>query len=167
MLKAFRDGDGVATERVRAFCDREEFTLNDAQFVLAREYGFGSWPNLVASLETPPGVTRMSRPQLFTIEHLHDKCCRPLGEGVFSHHLGEKAVCETIFLDQTTYAEFVGSLSRPACLCSFGVGAMQSRAVLDVTVPLALALLGKGADEDGWLTEEDKRRMAPVFQQIL
>jgi len=166
LLKAYRAGVRSEVDRVRVHCDRDEFTLNDAQFVLAREYGFASWPKLVAKLETPEGTVAMSRPQLLSIEYMHDESCRQLGE-VFSRHLGERAQCYTIFLDQTTYAEFIAALARPGCLCTFTMEAMQSRSVLDIAMPLVFALLGKEADDERWLTEEEKGRMEPVFHDIL
>jgi len=61
LLRSFRAGDADATARVRAeLPDKSEISLADAQFTLAREYGFGSWHELkdhiekrVASLEPP------------------------------------------------------------------------------------------------------------------
>ena len=166
LLKAFQTGDRSEVERVRAHHSADEFTLNDAQFVLAREYGFGSWPKLVATLETPAGTIAMSRPQLLAIEHMHDEVSCHIGE-VFSRHLGERAQCHTAFLDQTTYAELIAAVARPGCLCTFTMESMQSRSLLDIAMPLVCALLGKGADDESRLTEEEKGRMAPIFHDIL
>ena len=48
LLKQLRNGDPPATERLRKFKPRvNEPILTDAQFVLAREHGFESWPRLV------------------------------------------------------------------------------------------------------------------------
>lgn len=63
LLKAYRTDDSVAVERVRAFHPRlqnvpeksippHEFKLSDAQLVIAREYGFSSWPQLKHQIET-------------------------------------------------------------------------------------------------------------------
>ena len=47
LLQAFRAGDTTARDRVRRqLPDRSRITLVDAQFVLAREYGFASWAKL-------------------------------------------------------------------------------------------------------------------------
>lgn len=57
LLKAYQAGDAAAVERVRASHPRlenvpqtrippEVFKLSDAQLVIAREYGFSSWPKL-------------------------------------------------------------------------------------------------------------------------
>lgn len=63
LLKAYRAGDAAALERVRAShprlqnvpeknIPRDEFKLSDAQLVVAREYGFSSWPQLKNQIET-------------------------------------------------------------------------------------------------------------------
>jgi ankyrin repeat protein len=47
LLRAFRAGDRDAIARMRAeLPDKTELSLADAQFVLAREYGFSSWREL-------------------------------------------------------------------------------------------------------------------------
>lgn len=74
MLKAFRAGDPAAIERFQAVIRRladsvlteadggrsEDVALADAQFVLARQYGFESWAKLVHQVEAtnPPGLRR-------------------------------------------------------------------------------------------------------------
>src|SRR5215468_1862604 len=57
LLEAFRDGDTAASAEVGAYfegADRAIFALHDAQLVLARAYGFQSWPKLKAYVD---GVT--------------------------------------------------------------------------------------------------------------
>ena len=57
LLKALREGDPGALARVRAKLKQsaetkpDEFQLSDAQFTIAREYGFTSWPRLVEYFE--------------------------------------------------------------------------------------------------------------------
>lgn len=53
LLSAFRKGDQPAVARVRAVLpDKQAIGLVDAQFVLAREYGFSSWTTLAEHIET-------------------------------------------------------------------------------------------------------------------
>src|SRR5262245_26455193 len=54
LLRDYRAGDAAAVERLRTVIPRladpartDSVTLADAQFVLAREYGFESWAKLV------------------------------------------------------------------------------------------------------------------------
>ena len=52
LLAAFRRGDTEALARVRAeLPDKKEIRLADAQYVLAREYGFTSWRDLMERVE--------------------------------------------------------------------------------------------------------------------
>lgn len=51
LCAAFRAGDIEATARIRQHLpDKQYITLADAQFVLAREYGFGDWARLKAHI---------------------------------------------------------------------------------------------------------------------
>src|SRR4051812_5104888 len=54
LLAAFRAGEPAAMAEVQAHyrgADPQRFALNEAQLVLARAYGFSSWPNLKAFLD--------------------------------------------------------------------------------------------------------------------
>jgi ankyrin repeat protein len=52
LLAAFRRGDPEARERVRTeLPDKPHIVLADAQFVVAREYGFQNWPALKERIE--------------------------------------------------------------------------------------------------------------------
>lgn len=58
LLKAFRAGDAAAKERVRAqLPDKGRITLADAQFVIAREYGFDNWARLKAHIASMSPAT--------------------------------------------------------------------------------------------------------------
>ena len=55
LLKDFRAGDSRARERFHAIKpDAGEANLADAQFVLAREYGFDTWAELKHHVESLP-----------------------------------------------------------------------------------------------------------------
>jgi ankyrin repeat protein len=54
LLEAFRAGEAAATSEVNAHyrdADRNTFALHDAQLVIARAYGFASWPKLKAFVD--------------------------------------------------------------------------------------------------------------------
>src|SRR5262245_14684434 len=71
LLRAYHAGDPAALLRISATCPqlrgkwngvpRAEVGLVEAQFTLAREFGFASWPKLKASLE-PQRHRQNSRP---------------------------------------------------------------------------------------------------------
>jgi ankyrin repeat protein len=67
LLRAFRAGDGDAIARMRAALpDKNELTLTDAQYVLAREYGFASWRELKDHIER---LTAERRPPIERFKH--------------------------------------------------------------------------------------------------
>jgi ankyrin repeat protein len=62
LIAAFRRGDDDARKRIRAeLPNKPEISLADAQFVLAREYGFESWRALKEHIEAK---TREARPPI-------------------------------------------------------------------------------------------------------
>lgn len=54
LLKSYRANDPISIERVKALHPKlqQEFSLSDAQFVVAQTYGFSSWPRLKHHFET-------------------------------------------------------------------------------------------------------------------
>lgn len=67
LLQQLRNGDPSATERLRKYkANVSDPILADAQFVLAREHGFKSWPRLVHHLQTP--FVLSSKPPFYRID---------------------------------------------------------------------------------------------------
>jgi len=65
LLRAFARLDPEATARVRAVLpDKPRITLSDAQFVLAREYGFANWSVLKRHIEERIAAERAPHDQL-------------------------------------------------------------------------------------------------------
>ena len=70
LLKAVRAGDGEALQRFARFHPRlgtspvlrDDARLADAQWVIAREYGFTSWPRLKAHVEALSGKQERRHP---------------------------------------------------------------------------------------------------------
>ncbi|HEV8496938.1 MAG TPA: hypothetical protein VGQ56_08760 [Gemmatimonadaceae bacterium] len=59
LIRAFRAGDREAIARMRAeLPDKAQLSLADAQFVLAREYGFSSWRDLKKRIEKDAAAQR-------------------------------------------------------------------------------------------------------------
>ena len=59
LLQSFASGDAEARARVRAVLpDKQQIALADAQFVLAREYGFASWAALRQHIESKVEASR-------------------------------------------------------------------------------------------------------------
>jgi ankyrin repeat protein len=74
LLAAFRAGEADAHARIRALLpDRAAVTLADAQYTLAREYGFTNWAALAAHIRAlPAGQQRSAAAELRSVIQLRD-----------------------------------------------------------------------------------------------
>ncbi len=89
LRNAHRAGDGEALSRIKAYLpraadqslkdiDRGDFALQEAQLVIAREYGFASWPKLTYQViggRYPKRAARMAFPGKF-VGCVHLDACR-------------------------------------------------------------------------------------------
>jgi len=94
---------------------------------------------------------RVNKDQLRTLENLHDNFARLLSS-TFSGAMRAVVDVDTAFVDQTTYAEFIMSLSNPSCSYEFTLGPTSGQAVIDFAMPVAFAFVdrifgGKGSSE--------------------
>jgi ankyrin repeat protein len=77
LLQRFTDGDAEALARVRALLpDKKQIALADAQFVLAREYGFVNWAALKRHIES------VAQPTRSPVELAHDALERHDGDAL-------------------------------------------------------------------------------------
>ncbi|MEX2285035.1 MAG: hypothetical protein WEE89_21295 [Gemmatimonadota bacterium] len=96
LLRAFRGGDHEAVARVRAqLPDKRVVSLANAQFVLAREYGFASWRELKQHIE------QLTLEALPPIEQFRKAVQRrdasALGRVLEQHEAARSAINEPIF----------------------------------------------------------------------
>ena len=94
---------------------------------------------------------RVNKDQLRALENLHDNFARLLS-ATFSRAMGRVVAVNTAFVDQTTYAEFIMSLSNPSCSYQFTLGPTSGQGIIDFAMPVVFALIdrlfgGKGASE--------------------
>ena len=65
LLKAAKENDAATLSRIRFYFDKpSSITLQDAQLVIARDYGYSSWRKLRQHLETGAALDRPSNDQL-------------------------------------------------------------------------------------------------------
>jgi hypothetical protein len=97
LLRAFDAGDAEALARVRAeLPDKQDIALADAQFVLAREYGFTDWAELRQHIDAQTEATRspiarmhdaLERRDAGAIRHLfaqHEELRSRINDPIFS-----------------------------------------------------------------------------------
>jgi len=78
LLEAYRASSSEARAEVTAYhrtAVPETFALHDAQFVLARSYGFESWPKLKAAVDASPRPN-YTMPSRAAISRLPANCLR-------------------------------------------------------------------------------------------
>jgi ankyrin repeat protein len=84
LLQAFSRNDADAVARVRAMLpDKPRIVLADAQFVLAREYGFANWPAFRRHLEEREAALRAPHERLHTAMMRGDA---PTARALFAAH---------------------------------------------------------------------------------
>ena len=94
---------------------------------------------------------RVNKDQLRTLENLHDNFARLLSS-TFSGAMRAVVDVDTAFVDQTTYAEFIMSLSNPSCSYQFTLGPTNGQAIIDFAMPVVFAFVdrifgGKGSSQ--------------------
>jgi len=94
---------------------------------------------------------RVNKDQLRTLENLHDNFARLLSS-TFSGAMRAVVDVDTAFVDQTTYKEFIMSLSNPSCSYQFTLGPTNGQAIIDIAMPVVFAFVdrifgGKGSSQ--------------------
>ena len=105
----------------------------------------------------PAGV---NKDQLRTLENLHDNFARLLSS-TFSGAMKAVVDVDTAFVDQTTYAEFIMSLSNPSCSYQFILGPTNGQAILDFAMPVTFAYIDSVFGGVG-SPSVDARQLSPV-----
>jgi flagellar motor switch protein FliM len=117
---------------------------------------------------------RVSKDQTRTLENLHSNLARLLASSFSNLHRSVVDV-DIAFVDQTTYAEFVMSLSNPSCSYTFTIEPLGGPAVIDYSLPVAYSFIdrafgGRGKhppDKPKPLTAIERSVMSPVLTRTL
>jgi flagellar motor switch protein FliM len=94
---------------------------------------------------------RVNKDQLRTLENLHDNFARRLSS-TLSGAMRAAVDVDTVFVDQTTYREYIASLSNPSCSYQFTLGPTNGQAIIDFPMPVVCAFVdrmfgGKGSSQ--------------------
>ena len=104
---------------------------------------------------------RVNKDQLRTLENLHDNFARMVGS-TFSGAMRAVVDVDTAFVDQTTYAEFIMSLSNPSCSYNFTLGPTNGQAVIDFAMPLVFAFVDRNFGGKGSSQGVEARQLTPI-----
>ena len=157
LLDAYLAGDGSAVAEVKRFyhdADSATFALHDAQLVLARNYGYGSWPKLKAYVDGVTATRLMDAVRANRIEQVR-AILRIRPELVNFEEPGTHGHSALHYAVMTRMPEMVRALMQ--------LGANPNATVYpryDATTPLIIAI-ERGYDEiAAIIREEEKRREA-------
>ncbi len=104
---------------------------------------------------------RVNRDQLRMLENLHDNFARLLSS-TFSGAMRAVVDVDTAFVDQTTYAEFIMSLSNPSCSYQFTLAPTNGQAIIDFAMPLVIARVDRSFGGKGSSQGVEARQMTPI-----
>ncbi len=104
---------------------------------------------------------RVSRDQMRVIEALHENGTKILGS-TLSGVMRAVVDVEMAFIDQTTYREFIASLSNPSASYQFTLGPMHGGAVMDFELPLVYGLVDRIFGGKGSSAGIDGRQMTQM-----
>ena len=104
---------------------------------------------------------RVNKDQLRTLENLHDNFARLLSS-TFSGAMRAVVDVDTAFVDQTTYAEFIMSLSNPSCSYQFTLGPTNGQAILDFAMPVVFGSVDRIFGGKGAAQGVDARQVTPI-----
>jgi flagellar motor switch protein FliM len=104
---------------------------------------------------------RVNKDQLRTLENLHDNFARLLSS-TFSGAMRAVVDVDTAFVDQTTYAEFIMSLSNPSCSYQFTLGPTNGQAIIDVAMPVVFAFVDRIFGGKGSSQGVEARNLTPI-----
>jgi flagellar motor switch protein FliM len=109
---------------------------------------------------------RVNKDQLRMLENLHDNFARLLSS-TFSGAMRAVVDVDTAFVDQTTYAEFITSLSNPSCSYQFTLGPTKGQAIVDIAMPVAFAFIDRICGGKGSSQGVDARQLSQIEMGII
>ncbi len=104
---------------------------------------------------------RVNKDQLRTMKNLHDNFARLLSS-TFSGAMRAIVDVDTAFVDQTTYREFIMSLSNPSCSYQFTLGPTNGQVIIDVPLPLVSAFVDRTFGGKGSSQGAEARQITPI-----
>jgi len=104
---------------------------------------------------------RVNKDQLRTLENLHENFARLLSS-TFSASMHAVVDVDTAFVDQTTYAEFIMSLSNPCCSYQFTLGPTSGQAIIDISMPVTFAFVDRIFGGKGSSKGVEARQLTPI-----
>ena len=109
---------------------------------------------------------RVSKDQQRTLENLHSNLARMMASS-FSTMQRSVVDCDIAFVDQTTYAEFIMSLSNPSCSYTFTVEPLGGPAIIDFSLPVAYSFVDRQFGGTGGNPPKEARPLTSIERSVM
>ncbi|MFT5365904.1 MAG: flagellar motor switch protein FliM [Candidatus Latescibacterota bacterium] len=109
---------------------------------------------------------RVSKDQQRTLENLHSNLARMLASS-FSTIQRSVVDCDIAFVDQTTYAEFIMSLSNPSCSYTFTIEPLGGPAIIDFSLPVAYSFVDRQFGGTGGNPPQQARPLTSLERTVM
>jgi flagellar motor switch protein FliM len=110
--------------------------------------------------------SRVSREQTRTLENLHMNLARMMASA-FSTFARQIVDVDIAFVDQTTYAEFIVSLSNPSVSYTFRIDPLGGHAVMDFSTPVAYAFIERQFGGTGGRRPGEQRPLTAIERTVM
>ncbi|MDA0748086.1 MAG: flagellar motor switch protein FliM [bacterium] len=110
--------------------------------------------------------TRVSKDQTRTLENLHSNLARLMASS-FSTMQRSVVDCDIAFVDQTTYAEFIMSLSNPSCSYTFTIEPLGGPAIIDFSLPVAYSFIDRQFGGTGGNPPQEGRALTSIERTVM
>ena len=109
---------------------------------------------------------RVSKDQQRTLENLHSNLARMMASS-FSTIQRSVVDCDIAFVDQTTYAEFIMSLSNPSCSYTFTIEPLGGPAIIDFSIPVAYSFIDRQFGGTGGNPPQEARPLTSIERTVM
>lgn len=110
--------------------------------------------------------SRVSKDQTRTLENLHSNLARMMASS-FSTMQRSVVDCDIAFVDQTTYAEFIMSLSNPSCSYTFTIEPLGGPAIVDFSLPVAYSFIDRQFGGSGGNPPPEARPLTAIERTVM
>ena len=165
--ETFRDRMAAAVPTPDAESGQPEHSLEQARLAVAAESGCNSWDVLAEKVAESGKTGLMNLEQLRGFERMHAEFARLLAARIAATGDTDRPVgAEIAFVDQTSYGEYVISLSMPTCAFRVAVGGLDNDLVFSLATPVVDDLLAVGQGGRATRLEEFAEGMARDLESI-
>ena len=110
--------------------------------------------------------SRVSKNQTRTLENLHSNLARMMASS-FSTIQRSVVDVDIAFVDQTTYREFIDSLSNPSVSYTFTIEPFGGPAILDFSLPVAYGFIDRAFGGEGRTLPYERRPTTAIERTVM